>query len=217
MLFTSNTSEDIFTPIGTLGERNPFFTSHDPFPSDEFNGESVEKDQFINLDLTDFDFEEFSMEKETHPSTDLQSSTFAEESMLLPVPDESLIEPEDSTAMPWIGEECTIGSSTNDDTYSPAPESASSTGSVATVRSRSARQHHLTLSERKSRKKEQNKTAAEKYRSKKRLERDTLIKREADLKKENRDLKSEFESMKNRLEQFKQLFVNVLEIPIPPN
>ena len=157
------------------------------------------------------------MEKDTQSSTNLQNSTFGEESMFLPAADNVPLESEDSTAMPWVGEECTIGSSTTDDAYSPAPGSTSSASSVATVRSRTSRQHHLSLAERKSRKKEQNKTAAEKYRSKKRIERETLITREANLKKENRDLKSEYESMKNRLEQFKQLFVNVLEIPIPPN
>ena len=63
MLFTSNTLEDIFTPINTLGEKNPFFTSHDPFPSDDFNGKIHEKDHdydpddlFSNMDLTDLDF-----------------------------------------------------------------------------------------------------------------------------------------------------------------
>ena len=147
------------------------------------------------------------MEKDADASSDLQTSTFAEESMLLPVPDES----DESAALPWVAEECTVESVTTDDGSSPAVPSA------APSRARPTRQHHLSLAERKLRKKGQNKTAAEKYRLKKRTERDSLAKREAQLKKGNETLKSDLKSMKYRLEQFKQLFVDVLQIRLPEN
>jgi len=73
----------------------------------------------------------------------------------------------------------------------------------------------LSTTERKLRKKDQNKTAAEKYRFKKRTERNELITRHLQLKTQNQELKFEFENLTYRLEQFKNLFTDVLQIPIP--
>jgi hypothetical protein len=70
----------------------------------------------------------------------------------------------------------------------------------------------LSTIERKLRKKNQNKTAAEKYRMKKKSERHCLLDRHAQLKSVNRDLKLELENLAFRVEKFKQLFVDLLQI-----
>jgi hypothetical protein len=79
----------------------------------------------------------------------------------------------------------------------------------------STKKRSFSTIERKLRKKDQNKTAAEKYRLKKRSERNELITRHTNLKNQNRELKFEMENLTFQLEQFKQLFVDVLQIPIP--
>lgn len=156
------------------------------------------------------------MNNDPEPSCDLQKSTLTEESMFLPTGDDSAIISEESSALLWVGEECTVESTTTDEPFSPPPSSISSASSALSPQRRT-KKCHLTLAERKLRKKDQNKAAAEKYRLKKRLERDDLIKRETKVKEENQALKSELESWKFRLEQFKKLAVNVLQIPLPPN
>ena len=114
--------------------------------------------------------------------------------------------------LPWIGKECTIESSSTEDMAVPASPVPSSTSSS----SRSSKgKPKLSTSDRKLRKKGQNKTAAEKYRQKKRLERDDFLQRHQELTKQNQNLRSEVENFTLRLEQFKTLFVDVLQIPIP--
>jgi hypothetical protein len=109
----------------------------------------------------------------------------------------------DASLIPWISGECTIDEKTVDDVTVPMTSSKVS------------RRYSLSIGERKLRKKDQNKSAAEKYRLKKRAERDELLQRQAQLKNANQDLRLELESLKFRLDQFKQLCVDVLEIPLP--
>lgn len=73
----------------------------------------------------------------------------------------------------------------------------------------------LSPVERKVRKKDQNKNAAEKYRIKKKTERDRLLDRHAKLKGSNLGLKLELENLSYQVQQLKQLFVDVLQIPLP--
>jgi len=70
----------------------------------------------------------------------------------------------------------------------------------------------LSVVERKLRKKDQNKTAAEKYRIKKKSERHTLLDQHLQLKKSNTALKLELENLSYRVQHIKQLFVDLLKI-----
>jgi len=131
--------------------------------------------------------------------------------------DDSIFYPTDDSTL-WVGGECTIESQNPGDMTvppSPAPSLASSSPSVSNKEL--TKKRSLSTIERKLRKKDQNKTAAEKYRLKKRAERDELIARHLELKHQNRELKFEMDNVTFQLEQFKQLFVDVLQIPIPPN
>lgn len=73
----------------------------------------------------------------------------------------------------------------------------------------------LNPHERKLRKKSQNKTAAEKYRLKKKSERDQLADRHSKLKNLNQNLRLEFENLSYRVQQLKQLLVDVVQVPLP--
>jgi hypothetical protein len=66
----------------------------------------------------------------------------------------------------------------------------------------------LTVVERRLRKKDQNKSAAEKYRLKKKSERHKLLDRHSRLKKSNTELKLELENLAYRVQHIKQLFIN---------
>ncbi|CAF1103343.1 unnamed protein product [Adineta steineri] len=63
-------------------------------------------------------------------------------------------------------------------------------------------------------KKTQNKTAAEKYRVKKKSERHILLDRHLKLKNTNTELKLELENLTFRVEKFKKLFVDLLQIDL---
>ena len=86
-----------------------------------------------------------------------------------------------------------------DDSPLTIESSPSSTSSMVAKRSK------LNPMERKLRKKKQNKNAAEKYRIKKKSERDQLIDRHTQLKTLNQNLRLEFESLSDRVQQLKQL------------
>jgi hypothetical protein len=93
----------------------------------------------------------------------------------------------------------------------PSPPLSSSSSSPAP----STKKTKLSTIERKLRKKDQNKTAAEKYRIKKKSERHLLLDRHLKLKNTNKDLKLELENLTFRVEKFKQLFVDLLQIQLP--
>jgi hypothetical protein len=134
-----------------------------------------------------------------------------DDSTFYPVEDDST----SSTSL-WVGEECIVESKASADMMVPPSPPLSSTSSSPSMSNKgSTKKRSFSTIERKLRKKDQNKTAAEKYRLKKRSERNELITRHTNLKNQNRELKFEMENLTFQLEQFKQLFVDVLQIPIP--
>lgn len=123
-----------------------------------------------------------------------------------------------SDSLSWFNEQYPI----NTDMIVPAspPSSSSSSSSSSSLSSPSSissspapslKRPKLTTVERKMRKKGQNKTAAEKYRVKKKSERTELLERQATLKLRNKELKSELDDLTYRVEQFKQLFTEFIQ------
>lgn len=145
------------------------------------------------------------------PPMEVQNPSISDDSTFYPVDDSTT----SSSTLLWVGGECTVETKSTvvDMIVPPSPPLSSPENSP----SRSTRKKNLSTTERKLRKKNQNKTAAEKYRLKKRTEREDILSRHTDLKNQNRELKYEFENLTFQLEQFKQLFVDVLQIPIPSN
>lgn len=92
----------------------------------------------------------------------------------------------------------------------PSPSLSSTNSSPAP-----AKKTKLSVNERKLRKKDQNKTAAEKYRLKKKSERHQLLDRQLKLKNQNTELKSELENLTYRVQQFKKLFSELVQIESP--
>jgi len=133
--------------------------------------------------------------------------------------------------IPWPAEECTIvqspSSSASSSQYDDTDNTFSSVSSPSTIRSSvdepiqaitrkigSKRRHGrgLTTNERKQRKKVQNKTAAEKYRVKKKTEKQILNEKRQLLTTSNKDLKLETENLQYRIQQLKQLFFDILQV-----
>jgi len=110
-----------------------------------------------------------------------------------------------SSAFPWIGDEYTRNT---DMVVPPSPPLSSIGSSPASVIKKSK----LSVVERILRKKDQNKTAAEKYRIKKKSERHKLLDRHLHLKNSNKVLKLELENLTYRVKHIKQLFVDLLQI-----
>jgi cyclic AMP-dependent transcription factor ATF-4 len=238
MFFDFNPSTELLTPTinhGGVDKTNPIFASSnassldendDHFPSlpsekneyeltteDNINENNDNNQQQDDLFST-FEFPVFSeLDKYItevsypSPSMDAQNSLLSDDSTFFPI---------DESALVWVGGECTVESgNTEDMTVPPSPPLSSASGSSSTAEKRSTKKRSLSTTERKLRKKDQNKTAAEKYRFKKRTERNELITRHLQLKNQNQELKFEFENLTYRLEQFKNLFTDVLQIPIP--
>ena len=89
----------------------------------------------------------------------------------------------------------------------PSPPLSSASSSPAPTIGKKSK---LSPVERKIRKKGQNKTAAEKYRIRKKSERSLLLDRHGQLKTLNKELKSELENLTYRVQQFKQMFNDFL-------
>lgn len=90
----------------------------------------------------------------------------------------------------------------------PSPPLSSASSSPAPT---IGKKNKLSTVERKLRKKGQNKTAAEKYRVKKKSERGHLLDRHCQLKSLNKELKSELENLTFRVQQFKQMFNDFIQ------
>ena len=104
---------------------------------------------------------------------------------------------------------------TSTDTIAPLSPSLTSTDSSPIL---SIKRRKLSIGERRLRKKSQNKTAAEKYRIKKRSEHNQLLDRHSKLKDVNRELKSELENLTFHVQRFKQIFIDLFQIdPIISN
>jgi len=128
-----------------------------------------------------------------------------------------------SSTFPWIGEQITdmvvplsppLSSASSSPSppvssasSSPSPPVSSASSSPAPITKKSK----LSIVERRIRKKDQNKTAAEKYRIKKKSERHILLDRQIHLKNTNKELKLELENLTYRVQQFKQLFGDLIQ------
>jgi len=230
---------------GGFGKLNPLLTSSDLFSLDDndvrfsslssmkneyelvakdninenidYNHQQQQDDLFSTFDLpvlNELDKTELPIDDVSQLNKYLTQTSFPSPPM--DIYNSSMADDSISTAFQWVGEECTVESPNTEDMMVPPSPSLSSASSAPSVsRQKSKKKSSLSTTERKLRKKDQNKTAAEKYRLKKRAERDELITRHSDLKNQNRELKFELENISNQVEQFKQLFFDVLQIPIP--
>lgn len=170
---------------------NDFNDDHSQHHEDLFAGfdfsEFDEKSDFVNsITIDDLDIEQW-ITQSSFPSPPMDSSAS-------PL---STVEETSSTTF-----EC-------QDMIVPLSPPLSSASSSPAPRTKKAK---LSTIDRKLRKKDQNKTAAEKYRIKKKSERHCLLDRHAQLKSANRELKLELENLTFRVEKFKQLFVDLLQI-----
>lgn len=239
MLFELEQTNDLFTPTisrGGVNEVNPVLTSSQVCHHDEneidlsdedlielvslnhsYNNSDEQQDLFSTFNLpvldelnrADSTFDGIQIEKyitqDSFPSTTMPMTDVA-------VSDDSTfytVEDSNSSTSVWVANECTVESESPGDVTVPLTPPLSPRAST--------KRRQLTTNERKLRKKGQNKTAAEKYRLKKRSEKCDLITRHTDLKNQNQELKFQLENLTFQLEQFKQLFVDVLQIPIPSN
>lgn len=243
MFFELEHTIELLTPTIThtgVSELNPLLTSHQVCHLDDneidFNGEHLTKlvsinhshddsdeqhqeqeDLFSTFDLpvlnelnrTDSTFDGIQIEKYltqgsfTSVAMNTVDVSNSEDSTFYPVEDSN------SSTQIWVGNECTVESQSPNEMNVPLTPPLSPRTST--------KRRQLTTIERKIRKKDQNKTAAEKYRLKKRNEKCDLMTRHTELKSQNQELKFQLETVTFQLEQFKQLFVDVLQIPIPSN
>ncbi|CAF3412630.1 unnamed protein product [Rotaria sp. Silwood1] len=188
---------------------------------DNMNENSDNNEQQQQYDLfSTFEFPVLNELDKTELSMDfLQLDKYISQSSI-PSPEADVLNSSisDDSAFPWIGEECTVESEKTDDMTVPSsPSTSSEISSPRISRKKSTKKTSLSALERKLRKKDQNKTAAEKYRKKKQTERTELMTRYLSLKNQNQELKFELENLTFRLDNFKQLFVDILHIQIPSN
>jgi len=237
LLFEQYQSQDLLTPSindGGVNKLNSSLTSLDfyllddidaylsPIQSkkdlinDSSNDSSQYKEEFFpDFDLPDFNtFDEQSVLLDNSiPIDELDIERWISEAAFpsppMEVNDSPLSNIEDtSSTFPSICDEYT----TNIDMIVPPSPPLSSTGSSPAP---STKKPKLSVVERKLRKKDQNKTAAEKYRIKKKSERHQLLDRHLKLKTINKELKSELENLTYRVQQFKQLFVDFMQNDLP--
>jgi len=160
---------------------------HEDLFADFDLSEFQEKSDFVNsIDIDELDIEKW-ITQSSFPSPPMDSSTSFDDISTSNLP------------------EYTIDI---DMVVPPSPSLSSTSSSPAS----STKKTKLSTIERKLRKKNQNKTAAEKYRIKKKSERHSLLERHAELKNTNQELKVELENLTFRVEKFKQLFVDLLQI-----
>jgi len=208
MLFEQYLSQDLLTPSlndGGVNKLNSSLTSLDFYLLDDIDAylspvqskknktdlinhsindnNQHQEDFFSNFDFPDLDqFEEKSdFLSHTISIDDLEIEKWISQSSFPSPPmdtnDSPLSNVEDkSSAFPWIGDEYTRNT---DMVVPPSPPLSSIGSSPASVIKKSK----LSVVERKLRKKDQNKTAAEKYRIKKKSERHKLLDRHLHLKK----------------------------------
>jgi len=231
MLFEQYPSQDLLTPSindGGVNKLNSSLTSLDfyllddieaylppvqikssktNFINDSINENSQDQDDFF-ADLDFSDFENFEEKSDFIPLDELELEKWISQSSFPSPPMDSNNSPlcsadenttSSSSSFPWIGDDYTM----NTDMVVPPSPPLSSTGSSPAP---SIKKPKLTIVERKLRKKDQNKNAAEKYRIKKKSERHQLLDRHMQLRNLNKELKSELENLTYRVQQFQQLF-----------
>ncbi|CAF2643557.1 unnamed protein product [Rotaria sp. Silwood2] len=180
---------------------------HKDLIDDSLNDNSQHQEEFFsNFDLVNFnDFEEnsdFLADSISIDEIDIEKwiSQASFPSPPMDTNSSSLSNVEDSSPI-----EYTI----NRDMIVPPSPSLSSTDSSPIS---STKKSKLSVIERRLRKKNQNKTAAEKYRIKKKSELHQLLDRHSKLKDTNGELKLELENLTYRIQQFKQLFADLIQI-----
>lgn len=234
MLFEQHHSQDLLTPAindGGVHKLNSSLTSLDFYLLDDIDAylpslqsktnknDDLINDSLINNSqhhddlLANFDFSDFDEESDfvnSIPIDELELEKWISQSAFPSPPmDSNTLSP-----LSTIDDTSSIFSEylTNADMVVPPSPSLSSTSSSSTP---STKKTKLSVVERKLRKKTQNKTAAEKYRIRKKYERHHLGDRHMQLKTTNTELKLELENLTFRLEKFKQLFVDLLHIDLP--
>jgi len=172
----------------------------------EFDGNEEKSELILLADISDLDIEKYiSQSAFPSPPMDVTNS---------PLCDFNESTTSSPATIPWIGEECTIATPLSPSisltcSLSPAPRITKKTNRI--------KKTTLSTIDRKMRKKNQNKTAAEKYRVKKKSEKTIIMERRTNLIQINRDLKLETENLQFRLEQLKQLFVDIVHVQFPSN
>jgi len=229
MLFEQYHPQDLLTPSindGGVNKLNSSLTSLDFYLLDDINAyltpiQSKTNKNDLNNDsinenssyqeeddfFPDFDFSEMNQLEEKSdfiPLDELELEKWISQSSFPSPPMDtdnsplSTIEDASST-LSWLGDEY----SRNTDMTVPLSPPLSSTSSSPAP---SIKKNKLSVVERKLRKKGQNKTAAEKYRIKKKSERNQLLDRHLKLRNINKELKLELENLTYRVQQFKQVF-----------
>jgi hypothetical protein len=237
MLFEQHPLSDLLTPTindGGVNKLSSSLTSLDFYLLDDIdtylpsiqtkktkndliNDSSNDNSQYQEDLLLDFDFDFNNFEEK---SDFLNNSTLIDELEIekwisqssFPSPPmetnnsplSSTVDDTSSTTFPWIGDEYTKNSGVN----APLSPPLSSTGSSPAPVTKRPK---LSVIERKLRKKDQNKNAAEKYRIRKKSERHQLLDQHMKLKNLNKDLKLELENLTYRVQQFKKLFVDLVQ------
>ena len=110
----------------------------------------------------------------------------------------------------WFGEQYPINTDMTVPLSPPSSSASSSSSSASSSPAPSIKKTKLSTVERKLRKKDQNKNAAEKYRIKKKSERHQLLDRHLIAKNINKDLKLELENLTYRVQQLKQLVADFI-------
>jgi len=189
-------------------QHQELFPDLDFYPLADFEEKSESIEHSVNID--DWELEKW-ISQSAFPSPPMDISQSPTESLMNNIEDSSSLSP----AITWIGEECTIQSTVTDMTVPPSPPFSTTSSSPQPPARKSSKKSSLTITERKLRKKDQNKTAAEKYRIKKKSEKHTVLDRHNQLKMINRDLKLEAENLGSRIEQLKQLLVDLVHVQLP--
>lgn len=240
MLFEQYHPQDLLTPSindGGVNKLNSSLTSLDFYLLDDIdaylspilskntkndliNDSINDNSQFQDELFSDFDFPDLNNFDERSeflensiPIDDLEIEKWISQSSFPSPPMDTINSPLSnveytSSTFPSIGDDFTI----NTDMVVPPSPPLSSIGSSPAPTMKKTK---LSVVERKLRKKGQNKTAAEKYRVKKKSERQQLLDRHLKLQNKNKELKLELENLAYRVEQFKQLVVDFVQIDLP--
>jgi len=236
MLFEHYYPQDLLTPTindGGVNKLNSSLTSLDFYLLDDINAyltpvqskrtkndNNNDNNQHQEELFSDFDFGENSEFLSSSISIeDLELENWISQSSFPSPPMDTInYNTEDtSSTFLWMGEQFTdmvvppsppLSSASS----SPSPPLSSASSSPASSSPASiTKKSKLSIVERRIRKKDQNKTAAEKYRIKKKSERHILLDRQIHLKNTNKELKLELENLTYRVQQFKQLFGDLIQ------
>jgi len=233
MLFEQYHPQDLLTPSindGGVNKLNSSLTSLDFYLLDDIDAylapiqSKKTKNDLINNSIydnsqhqedeffSDFDFSDlnnFEEKSESISIDELDLEKWISQSSFPSPPMDTNNSPlssieDTSSTFSWIGDEYPINT---DMVVPPSPPLSSTGSSPASI----IKKTKLSTVERRLRKKGQNKTAAEKYRIKKKSERNQLLDCHLKVKNINKDLKLELENLTYRVQQFKQLFADLVQ------